>query len=127
VEDNARKVLADHAGAAHRAAGDAFSVRNLVVDRDGSATVRFDRTYKGLPAYGGDVVVHLKKDGTYASLATGAQTSPTVSTEPELPASRAAKVSRAAFEGRVDSVSASHLAVRMQGSDAALVWETVVS
>ncbi|EYT83923.1 peptidase [Streptomyces sp. Tu 6176] len=127
VEDNARKVLADHAGAAHRAAGDAFSVRNLVVDRDGSATVRFDRTYKGLPTYGGDVVVHLKKDGTYASLATGAQTSPTVSTEPQLPASRAAKVSRAAFEGHVDSVSASHLAVRMQGGDAALVWETVVS
>lgn len=45
----AQKALAAHAGAAHKADGDAFSVRNLVVDRDGSAAVRFDRTYKGLP------------------------------------------------------------------------------
>ncbi|WP_331447002.1 hypothetical protein [Streptomyces xanthochromogenes] len=75
VVDAAQKALASHAGAAHKADGDAFSVRNLVVDRDGSAAVRFDRTYKGLPTYGGDVIVHLKNDGTYQSLATGSATS----------------------------------------------------
>ncbi|MFB7594192.1 M4 family metallopeptidase [Streptomyces sp. NPDC056160] len=127
VVDDARKALSAHAGAAHKAAGDAFVVRNLVVDRDGSAAVRFDRKYKGLPTYGGDVIVHLKKDGTYASLATGSQASGAVSTEPALPASRAAKVSGAVFDGRVESVSASHLAVQMRGSRAALVWETVVT
>ncbi|MFI6470281.1 M4 family metallopeptidase [Streptomyces sp. NPDC050516] len=127
VVDAAQKALAAHAGAAHKADGDAFSVRNLVVDRDGSASVRFDRTYKGLPAYGGDVIVHLKKDGTYQSLATGSGTSGAVSTEPRLAASSAAKVSTAAFKGHVDSVSAAHLAVQLEGADATLVWETVVS
>ncbi|GAA2422246.1 M4 family metallopeptidase [Streptomyces mauvecolor] len=127
VVDAAQKALAAHASAAHKADGDAFSVRNLVVDRDGAAAVRFDRTYKGLPAYGGDVVVHLKKDGTYASLATGSQASGAVSTEPQLPAPSAAKVSAGAFKGHVDSVSASHLAVQMAGTGATLVWETVVS
>ncbi|WP_328306799.1 M4 family metallopeptidase [Streptomyces sp. NBC_00442] len=127
VVDAAQKALAAHAGAAHKADGDAFTVRNLVVDHDGSAAVRFDRTYKGLPAYGGDVIVHLKKDGAYQSLATGSQTSGAVSTEPQLAASSAVKVSRAAFRGSVGSVSDAHLAVQMQGADATLVWETVVS
>ncbi|MEU9101023.1 M4 family metallopeptidase [Streptomyces sp. NPDC048361] len=127
VVDAAQKALAAHAGAAHKGDGDAFAVRNLVVDGDGSAAVRFDRTYKGLPAYGGDVIVHLKKDGAYRSLDTGSQTTATVSTEPRLAASTAAKTSRAAFKGSVGSVSASHLAVQMAGTDATLVWETVVS
>ncbi|GAA0593493.1 M4 family metallopeptidase [Streptomyces crystallinus] len=127
VVEAARKALAAHSKDAHKADGDAFSVRNLVVDRDGAASVRFDRTYKGLPTYGGDVVVRLEKDGTYRSLATGSRATGAVSTEPRLAASRAAQVAKEAFRGRVDSVSASHLAVRMKGTDAALVWETVVA
>ncbi|MGW4274500.1 M4 family metallopeptidase [Streptomyces seoulensis] len=126
VVTDARKALAAHPGPAHKSDGDAFSVRNLVVDRDGSATVRFDRTYKGLPAYGGDVVVRLKRDGGYESLATGARTSAAVSTAPQLTAARAAREARAAFDGRVDSVSAAHLAVQLDGAHATLVWETVV-
>ncbi|MEU6279047.1 M4 family metallopeptidase [Streptomyces sp. NPDC047028] len=127
VVDHARKALADHSHAAHQAAGDTFSVRNMVVDHDGSASVRFDRTYKGLPTYGGDVVVHLKKDGTYDSLATGSRTTGAVSTKPGLPASRAAEAAKAAFHGHIKSVSGSHLAVQMNGTRATLVWETVVS
>ncbi|MFG3281330.1 M4 family metallopeptidase [Streptomyces sp. NPDC048111] len=127
VVDAAQKALKAHASAAHTADGDAFSVRNLVVDRDGSATVRFDRTYKGLAAYGGDVVVRLRKDGAYQSLATGSQTSGAVSTVPRLAAADAAKVSRGAFKGHVDAASTPRLAVQMEGADAALVWETVVS
>ncbi|WP_406113618.1 M4 family metallopeptidase [Streptomyces sp. NBC_01014] len=127
VVDDAKKALTAHAGAAHKAGGDVFTVRNLMVDHDGSAAVRFDRTYKGLPAYGGDVIVHLKKDGTYESLAAGSQTSGAVSTTPRLAAPRAAELSKAAFDGRIASVSAPHLAVQMKGSAATLVWETVVS
>ncbi|MEU0599789.1 M4 family metallopeptidase [Streptomyces sp. NPDC006393] len=127
VVDDAQKALAAHPAAAHKADGDAFSVRNLVVDRDGSASVRFDRTYKGLPAYGGDVIVHLRQDGSYESLVTGSRTSAAVSTEPELTASRATEVSKAAFDGRIASVAAPHLAVQMNGDRATLVWESVVS
>ncbi|MEU8628296.1 M4 family metallopeptidase [Streptomyces sp. NPDC048669] len=127
VEADAKKALAAHGSAAHRTGSDTFSVRNLVVDRDGSASVRFDRKYKGLPAYGADVIVHLKKDGTYESLTTGSSTSAAVSTEPELTASRATQASKKAFSGSIDSVSTPRLAVQMDGDDAILVWETVVS
>ncbi|MFD5786654.1 hypothetical protein ACFWH1_08415 [Streptomyces sp. NPDC127037] len=127
VEADAKKALSAHGRAAHRGSSDAFTVRNLVVDRDGSASVRFDRTYKGLPAYGGDVVVRLKKDGTYASLSSAAEAAPTLSTEPGLTASRASRLSEKAFTGSADAVSTPHLAVQLNGDDSALVWETVVS
>lgn len=100
VEADAKKALSAHGRAAHRGASDTFTVRNLVVDRDGSASVRFDRTYKGLPAYGGDVVVHLRNDGGYESLSTAAEAVPALSTKPGLTASRAAKLSEKAFGAR---------------------------
>ncbi|MYY03898.1 MULTISPECIES: M4 family metallopeptidase [unclassified Streptomyces] len=127
VEADAKKALAAHGQAAHRSGSDSFTVRNLVVDRDGSASVRFDRTYKGLPAYGGDVVVRLKQDGAYESLTTAARATPSVSTTPELTAPRASQLSKKAFRGSVDSVSAPRLAVQLNDDDATLVWETVVS
>jgi Zn-dependent metalloprotease len=99
----------------------------MVVDRDGSADVRFDRTYKGLPVYGGDVVVHLAKDGSYRSLTAGSTASGAVSTRPALASSRAAAVSRKAFQGHLEGASTPALAVQMTGGKAVLVWETVVS
>jgi hypothetical protein len=44
VTAQARNALVAHPAGAHTADGDAFTVRNMVVDRDGSADVRFDRT-----------------------------------------------------------------------------------
>ena len=38
--------------------GDAFIAKSVHVDADGTEHVRFDRTYKGMPVIGGDVVVH---------------------------------------------------------------------
>jgi len=46
------------ARAAHRADADRFVVRDVIVDADGTEHVRFDRTYRGLPVLGGDLVVH---------------------------------------------------------------------
>ncbi|MEO5963187.1 MAG: hypothetical protein ABIP87_07085, partial [Thermomonas sp.] len=51
------------AAASHRNAGDAFAVRDVMVDANGSEHVRMDRTYRGLPVFGGDVVVH-SRNGT---------------------------------------------------------------
>ena len=43
---------------AKRHMGDSFIARDVIVDRDGTEHVRFDRTYRGLPVIGGDMVVH---------------------------------------------------------------------
>ncbi|MCW2913732.1 MAG: Thermolysin, partial [Actinomycetia bacterium] len=124
---NAQKVIATHSKQAHTASGHTFIARTVVVDKNGAADVRFDRTYKGLPVYGGDLVVHLKPDGTYKSLNPAAATAGAVSTKPSVTAGRAAAVSRTRLQGTIASVSKPRLAVKLAGRSAALVWETVVS
>ncbi|MDX3073780.1 M4 family metallopeptidase [Streptomyces sp. MI02-7b] len=45
-------------------AGQGRTVRDVVVDTDGAQHVRYDRTYRGLPVLGGDMIVHLAPDGS---------------------------------------------------------------
>jgi Zn-dependent metalloprotease len=47
-----------HGKSFQRADADRFTARDVIVDRDGTEHVRFDRTYRGLAVIGGDVVVH---------------------------------------------------------------------
>lgn len=51
-------LLTAHGSTFHRASADAFSVRDVIVDRDGTEHVRYDRTFRGMPVIGGDFVVH---------------------------------------------------------------------
>ncbi|MGC4941208.1 M4 family metallopeptidase [Kribbella sp. DT2] len=44
---------------------DAFTVRDVIVDADGTSHVRMDRSIGGLKVLGGDVVVHQAKDGAW--------------------------------------------------------------
>ena len=46
------------AAASHRADADTFSATDVIVDRDGTEHVRMQRSWRGLPVIGGDVVVH---------------------------------------------------------------------
>jgi len=41
------------------------TVRDVITDADGSQHVRYDRTYRGLPVIGGDLVIHLAPGGAY--------------------------------------------------------------
>jgi Zn-dependent metalloprotease len=59
-----------HGKSFQRADADRFVARDVVVDRDGSEHVRFDRTYRGLPVIGGDVVVHSRNGQLKASSMT---------------------------------------------------------
>jgi Zn-dependent metalloprotease len=61
--DSALEALAAHPGAARAAAGQAFGSESTIVDRDGSTHVRLQRTYRGLPVVGGDLVVHQNAAG----------------------------------------------------------------
>ncbi|MCC8363338.1 M4 family metallopeptidase [Lysobacter sp. A6] len=64
-------------------ANDAFVTRDVIVGRDGTEHVRFDRTYKGLPVIGGDLVVHskagvLKRTSLTQASAINVSTTPTI-------------------------------------------------
>ncbi|MFI2199894.1 M4 family metallopeptidase [Streptomyces sp. NPDC020192] len=62
---NAASALLAHAASLGLTSAESTSVRDVIVDKDGTQHVRYDRTYHQLPVLGGDFVVHLKKDGSY--------------------------------------------------------------
>ncbi|MGW3916801.1 M4 family metallopeptidase [Streptomyces sp. NPDC005070] len=89
--ENAASVLAAHAANLGLTSAQGTTVRDVVVDKDGTQHVRYDRTYRELPVLGGDFVVHLTRDGSYrgADRATPKAISLT-SVTPELSGAKAA-------------------------------------
>jgi len=64
---NAASALVAHAAGLGLTAAEDTSVRDVIVDADGTQHVRYDRTYRQLPVLGGDFVVHLAPNGSYRS------------------------------------------------------------
>ncbi|MGW1914920.1 M4 family metallopeptidase [Streptomyces sp. NPDC002076] len=64
---HAASALLAHAASLGLTSAEGTSVRDVIVDKDGTQHVRYDRTYHGLPVLGGDFVVHLTPDGAYRS------------------------------------------------------------
>ncbi|EST24187.1 M4 family metallopeptidase [Streptomyces roseochromogenus] len=65
--ENAAAALLAHAASLGLTSAENTSVRDVIVDKDGTQHVRYDRTYHQLPVLGGDFVVHLAPDGAYRS------------------------------------------------------------
>ncbi|MFF3510362.1 M4 family metallopeptidase [Streptomyces sp. NPDC002573] len=96
--DHATAALAHQASRLGLTSAEGTSVRDVVVDANGTQHVRYDRTYRHLPVLGGDFVVHLAPNGTYrsADLATRRTVSlPTVT--PSVKAPEAADLASAAL------------------------------
>ncbi|MFF9404013.1 M4 family metallopeptidase [Streptomyces anandii] len=89
--ENAATALVDHAAALGLTSAEQTSVRDVIVDKDGTQHVRYDRTYHRLPVLGGDFVVHLAPAGAYRGAdraSKGAVSLP--STTPQVSAPKAA-------------------------------------
>lgn len=125
--DTALRSIFDHPGGAFVTAGNSFVPRNVVLDQGASAHVRFDRMYNGLFVYGGDIVVHLGADGSYASFDVANPTTGAVPLKPAVSAELAQAVAKAQRRGTITGVSVPRMAVRAAGSTAALVWDVTVS
>ncbi|WP_323096368.1 M4 family metallopeptidase [Intrasporangium sp. YIM S08009] len=123
----------DRAISAARAHGAAFGLdadqglttRNVSTDADGATHVRFDRTFKGLPVVGGDLVVHTDKAGGWKGVNAAASAVRVGSTTPTVSAQRAADTAArdAGFTVRTATPS---LAVYALQGPARLVWKTQV-
>jgi len=88
---NAASALAEHAASLGFTSAQDTTVRDVVVDKDGTQHVRYDRTYRQLPVLGGDFVVHLAPDGTYRSASRATRNSVSLaSVMPQLSAPKAA-------------------------------------
>src|SRR5262245_22226575 len=71
--------VADHRAALGVGTGQQFRVTDTIVDPNGSTHVRMDRTYRGLPVLGGDMVVHQAADGSYEGASRTLTEAPTMS------------------------------------------------
>ncbi len=104
---------------------DKYRARSAVVDKDGSRHVRFDRTYHGLPVYGGDFVLHSAPNGKVTG-ATDAQAAPIdVATEPKLSGKKATRIGAGKFKGAKHKATP-HLAVDAAKGEPRLVWNVIV-
>ncbi|KOU56820.1 peptidase [Streptomyces sp. MMG1533] len=129
--ENAASVLADRAAALGLTDAQDTTVRDVVVDADGTQHVRYDRTYRELPVLGGDFVVHLAPDGSYrsANLATKNAIS-LASVTPKLSAPKAADLAvnalRAANLGETlrKITAKSELVVDALHGTPKLAWQT---
>jgi Zn-dependent metalloprotease len=103
---NAASALVAHAASLGLTASEDTSVRDVIVDADGTQHVRYDRTYRQLPVLGGDFVVHLAPNGNYRSADRATRSSISLSSvTPKVAAPKAADLAvnalRAANLGEV--------------------------
>src|SRR5690349_13126850 len=67
--NSAARLVNSRAAVLHASANDAFVAHSVISTRDGLQYVPYDRTYKGLPVYGGDFVVVTNAAGQVLSAA----------------------------------------------------------
>jgi Zn-dependent metalloprotease len=105
--EDATGAIADHKAVFRVAAKDAFSQRGTaVLDKDGGAHVRYNRTYAGLPVLGGDVVVHLKPSGSYDGGSLTLTRPLTLGTSSKVSEADAIRTAGSGFTGTEQSVTA---------------------
>src|SRR6476619_1187392 len=115
-----------HGKAAQRADADQFVVRDVIVDRNGTEHVRLDRTYRGLPVIGGDVVVH-SRNGQLRSISQTLKTSGRPDVTPAISASRAITEAGARFGTGFNGMPQSHLVIYARGASPVLAHEVLFS
>ncbi len=124
--DRAATAVAAHPAALHATPADAFQSRSVVLDRDGASHVRYDRSHRGLPVLGGDVVVHLTATGGLRSVSQTLTRPLQVATAPRISAAAAAAAAAPRLVGTVTS-SRARLVVDAAGATPRLAWDVLVS
>ncbi|WP_410211806.1 M4 family metallopeptidase [Aquirhabdus sp.] len=119
------------------ATGDQFQAKDVIVDRDGTEHVRFNRTYNGLPVIGGDTVVHsyhgqLKQASLSQNSAINLSQSAAGTTIGGVPkanitAASAASIASSNFGGTVKETVAPKLVVFARNTKPILAYEVLVT
>ncbi len=125
----AASLVAGRPAALHASANDAFTAHSVVSTPQGLQYVPYDRTYKGLPVYGGDFVVVTNAAGQVLSTSVAQQSAINLaSVTPARSAATAATTARSKAAGKsVDAVSAGREVVFALTGTPRLAWETVVT
>jgi len=124
------QALRAHPGAALASDGTAFHVTDTVTDADGTTHVRMDRTYRGLPVLGGDLVVHRGAQAGWRGVSQTLDRAVRVSTKPAVGADRAAARALAPAKATrsirgLEKAGAPRLVVDATSGTARLAWEVL--
>ncbi|NII72348.1 Zn-dependent metalloprotease [Dyella sp. SG562] len=104
---------------------DTFEATDVIVDPDGTEHVRMQRSYRGLPVIGGDVVVH-SNNGRFreASLTLRGRGRPSLS--PRTTADEAQLAAGKDFNGEIESIESRGLVIYARGAKPVLAYEVNV-
>lgn len=105
-------------------ADDAFLARGVTIDKSGAEHVRFNRTYRGLPVIGGDLVVHTK-NGAFAGANLTIARPISVGTTPTITADTAIVNAGATFGTGFNGIPSAKLAVYTHRTTQALVYDVL--
>lgn len=123
----ARAAITSRAGAVRAADGDSFTLASTVAGPRGLQYLTFSRAHRGLPVYGGDVVVATDGSGAVVTtLTTGQRAAIDVPTRPAVKAADAAVTARAELPGAA-GVADPVLVVHAASGRPRLAWEAVVT
>jgi Zn-dependent metalloprotease len=122
----ADSLLRGHAGTARVSVQDRFVARGVIVDADGTEHVRFERTYRGLPVIGGDLVVH-SRNGRLKSMSVSQRKALALSVRPTLTSEDAAVMAGAEFGADFTGVPERVLVVYARGGAPRLAWKVRMS
>ncbi|MFD4543798.1 hypothetical protein [Streptomyces bauhiniae] len=97
---DAEQSVAEHPRAVRASARDTFRSRAVEVDADGTRHVHLDRSYRGLPVLGGDVVVHSDADGDLRQASQTLKKPLSLATRPVVSERQAERTARKSFGNR---------------------------
>lgn len=127
--ERALKAVAEHPGATRWASDQDLRATDTVVDADGTSHVRFERTYRGLPVVGGDLVVHQGPAGGWKGASQSLDDALTLGVTPAV--GKAAAATRALAPSKVtraitgEEVEGSTLVVDARGASPRLAWKVM--
>ncbi|WP_225993285.1 M4 family metallopeptidase [Actinomadura rudentiformis] len=121
---SADRIVVAKPTAFRKASKDRIVRKSVVSGLNGLQYVAYERTYNGLPVYGGDFVVTTNSTGAVLSTSVAQRQKLNVGTKATVSATQAAKTSRAQIT-KVTSASTPRLTVIAEGSGR-LAYETVV-
>ncbi|HST47372.1 M4 family metallopeptidase [Jatrophihabitans sp.] len=123
---SAASLVAARPASIHASKDDAYIAHSVISTREGLQYVPYDRTYKGLPVFGGDFVVTTDATGKVLGTTVAQDKVVNVGTAAAKTPAQAAAAARAQAKGTVDSVSAPRKVVYALGTPR-LAYETVVA
>ena len=122
--DRALAAIRQNPAATRLSASDTFTAHGVTVDRNGTEHVRMERTYKGLPVIGGDLVVH-SRAGAFKSASLTQAKPLSVSTTPTITASQAITEAGVQFGTQFDSTPTARLAVYARKASPRLAYDVL--